>query len=71
MSLALSGFFNTEGHKLTNTYNINGNLTSMTDSLGRTSNFEYDSYGRLNRKIDTFGYEVNYTYDANGNRFET
>nr|WP_246119382.1 DUF1566 domain-containing protein [Aliikangiella coralliicola] len=44
-----------------------GQLTSFTDSLQRTTAFEYDALGRLKKTIYPDGSELLQTWDANGN----
>lgn len=44
-----------------------GQLTSITDDMGRTTTFTYDANDRLGTIIDFTGREVQYTYDADGN----
>jgi RHS repeat-associated protein len=48
-----------------------GRPTSVTDPLGRTSNFAYDGGGRLKRTTAPEGNYVEHTYDARGNVTQT
>ena len=45
----------------------NGQTTSVTDPLGHTMNYAYDSVGRLSSVTDPKGDSTTYAYDANGN----
>jgi YD repeat-containing protein len=45
----------------------NGQITSVTDPLGRTMNFAYDTVGRLSSVTDPKGNSAGYAYDANDN----
>ncbi|MBI4847936.1 MAG: RHS domain-containing protein [Nitrospirae bacterium] len=45
-----------------------GNLISMTDANGNTTNYEYDLRDRLTRETKPDGGVINYEYDAAGNR---
>src|SRR5258708_2242455 len=50
------------------TYNYtNGQMTSITDTQGRTTTFTYNSGGHLTTITDPSGRKVLYTYDASGN----
>jgi RHS repeat-associated protein len=44
----------------------NGLLQSVTDPLGNTTNYQYDSNRRLKTVTDAVGNPTNYTYDVNG-----
>jgi RHS repeat-associated protein len=48
-------------------YDAQGYLAAITDSLARSVSFEYDSAGRLTRQALSDGREILYAYDANGN----
>ena len=48
-------------------YSDRHELTSVTDVLGRTFSFVYDSAGRVTREILPGSREIAFTYDANGN----
>jgi YD repeat-containing protein len=45
----------------------NGQITSVTDPLGRTMSFAYDTIGRLSSATDPKGNSTAYAYDANYN----
>lgn len=51
----------------TRTYNGLGKLASLTDKLGRTTNYEYDSRGHLTATTYPDGTRETVEYDANGN----
>jgi RHS repeat-associated protein len=55
------------GTPVTFSYDPNGNVSSMTDSLGTTT-YQYDALNRVTSVTDAFGKTVSYGYDANGNR---
>jgi len=48
-------------------YDAQGHLASVTDTLGRSVAFGYDSVGRLTQQILPDDREIAYNYDANGN----
>lgn len=48
-------------------YNPQGYLQTMTDSLGRILSYEYDASGRVVKETLPDNRSVNYTYDAKGN----
>jgi RHS repeat-associated protein len=48
-------------------YNTSGSLTTLTDSLGLSQQFEYDAAGRMTRGILPEGRVVEIIYDKNGN----
>ncbi|NLG85563.1 MAG: RHS repeat protein, partial [Firmicutes bacterium] len=48
-------------------YNAQGYLERITDTLTRTTNFEYDAAGRVSAQIRPDGTRIPFTYDANGN----
>jgi RHS repeat-associated protein len=56
-------------HTITNAYNTNDTLASMTDQLGHVTNYTYDDYKRL-RTISSPGHNTPLTgstfYDTNG-----
>ena len=47
-------------------YDANGNMTGVTDALGQTTSFQYDSMDRVLKATDARGASVQYTYDLNG-----
>jgi len=49
------------------TYDTDGNLDTITDALGRVTDFDYDLVGRITRQTLPDNRYVDYTYDANGN----
>ena len=53
--------------KVTLTYNMDGNLSTVIDPLGRTTSFGYDMAGRLTSQSFPSGGVANYEYDTNGN----
>ena len=48
------------------TYDVNGNITSITDSKGNTESYTYDVSGNMTRHTDASGRTTLYTYDAHG-----
>jgi len=48
-------------------YDFDGYLDTITDSLNRVVNFDYDLAGRVTLQTLPDGSFINYTYDANGN----
>ncbi|MCF6324308.1 MAG: putative Ig domain-containing protein [Gammaproteobacteria bacterium] len=48
-------------------YDTDGFLDTITDSLNRTTNFDYDAVGRVTRQTLPDSRFIDYTYDANGN----
>ncbi len=48
-------------------YDLDNNLTSITNSLGHESKFEYDIRNRLLRETDAAGQVTRYNYDATNN----
>lgn len=54
-----------DNHLTQNTYDPNGNyLTKVTDSKGRTHQFEYDEYGNKIAEINPRGQKTTSSYDA-------
>ncbi|MFD1908587.1 hypothetical protein ACFSQ7_38245 [Paenibacillus rhizoplanae] len=49
------------------TYDVIGNVESVTDTLGFTTTYHYDKSSRMAR-VDYDGKETSYSYDKNGNR---
>lgn len=47
-------------------YDVNGNLTSVTDPLGRTTNHTYDELNRLTSTTDPLGNTTTTTYNPDG-----
>ncbi|SFU67644.1 DUF6531 domain-containing protein [Butyrivibrio sp. M55] len=47
-------------------YNLSGQITSVTDALGQVEAYEYDQYGRLLAKTDRDNYRTTYSYNALG-----
>ncbi|MFD0727721.1 hypothetical protein ACFQ0E_19175, partial [Lysobacter brunescens] len=50
----------------TTAYDKDGNVTSVTDALGKITNNEYDTRGLLAATVDASGRRVEYRYDAAG-----
>jgi RHS repeat-associated protein len=48
-------------------YNFSDQITSYTDSRGKTWTFDYDDARRLTSSTSPMGDKVTYTYDASGN----
>ncbi len=48
-------------------YNADGYLQTVTDTLGRAVDFTYDAAGRVTIQTLPDGRAIQYTYDANGN----
>ena len=55
----------------TYTYDTLGQLVSMTNSLGKTWAFEYDSARRMSKATSPFGDVARYSYDTLGNLIRT
>lgn len=49
---------------ITLTYNNSHDVTSITDRLGNTANFSYNSYGQIASETNALGIVTNYNYDA-------
>ncbi|HYF80660.1 MAG TPA: RHS repeat-associated core domain-containing protein, partial [Symbiobacteriaceae bacterium] len=52
-----------DGSKVSVTYDGNGNMLTMADSLGLTV-YQYDSANRLKRSVDPFGRVMSYEYEG-------
>ena len=51
------------------TYDVDGNITQISDSNGNTISYEYDNLGQLTRENNgVLGETYVYTYDNGGNR---
>ncbi len=48
-------------------YDTLGNISKVTDALGRSVSFTYDTVGRVTGQTLTDGRKIFYQYDANGN----
>ena len=57
----------TDNRKISLTYDANGFLDIVTDSLGRTLNFDADKTGKVTRQTLADGRVIQYGYDAKGN----
>ena len=55
-----------DGHVTLYSYNLAGQITSVTDALGQVEKYEYDQYGRLLAKTDRDNYKTTYSYNALG-----
>lgn len=52
---------------VTRTYDVTGNLTTVTNALGQTTNLsDYDAHGRAGRVTDPNGLDTVYTYTPRG-----
>ncbi len=49
------------------TYNLQGNLSKVTDSLARIVGFAYDAAGRIIKQTRSDGGVTSFSYDGNGN----
>jgi len=70
-SYDLTGRLRTKSNPVTNrgttiTYDLRGQTKTVTDSLGRTSNFDYDEVGNLVRSVDGDAMQMDFEYDARG-----
>ena len=52
-------------------YDIQGNLTSVTDPNGNVTTYVYDDFGRMQRQTSPVSGVTTYTYDAAGNVLST
>lgn len=67
LSATIAADAHTESATTTMAYDANGNLASMTDPLGHTTEFlEYDNLGNLLKKKDPRGHIRTYAYDDMG-----
>ena len=55
------------GARETREYNRVGNLTKLTDAIGRIEQYEYNIFGEQVKKIDKDNAATNFEYDNNGN----
>jgi RHS repeat-associated protein len=58
---------NAAARELSITYNSNGFISSITDPMLRSVDFEYDAVGRITSQTLTDGREILFDYDSNGN----
>lgn len=63
----LTGIRDALGNEAAFTYDVFGNLISMTDSEGNVSRNEYDAEGRKIRETDPLGGKTAYAFDDAGN----
>ena len=54
------------GNQIVCNYNVDENLASITDTSGRTINFDYDTSDRLIKITDPITREILFSYDVNG-----
>jgi len=52
----------------TGAYDTSGEITSVTDANGNTSQLSYNAWGNVTGAIDALGYTASATYDNMGNR---
>ena len=52
-----------QGQKKTITYDAMGNVLTITNSKGITTNYEYTKSGKLKAVLDPLGTKTCYTYD--------
>ncbi len=62
-----SGLFSTASPIELREYDRLGNLTKLTDAIGREEVYEYNIFGEQIKKVEKDGATTNYTYDKNGN----
>ncbi|MFF2890592.1 cellulose binding domain-containing protein [Paenibacillus sp. NPDC057967] len=55
------------GNKISYVYDVNGNLTEMTDALGQTLVWTYNGRSQVISHTDPEGRQMSYTYDGRGN----
>ena len=55
------------GHSTTMTYDINNNLITQTNALGKTVEYKYDENGNTSEKVDEEGITTFLKYDQRGN----
>lgn len=64
----LAGYTDALGHRVSRSYDANGNQLSETDALGHAESFGYDSLNRAVRRTDRLGSVWTTAYDAYGQR---
>lgn len=63
----LASVISPNGNKQGLTYNDLGQLTRLTDVVGRAFNFEYDSSSHIAKITDPASRNISYAYDSSGN----
>jgi len=58
------------GNTLSYQYDVNDNLTYITDAVGRVADIETDGSGRITGVTDPLGRDATFTYDANSDLTE-
>ncbi|WP_187284637.1 DUF6531 domain-containing protein [Streptomyces sp. uw30] len=56
-----------KGNTTRNTYDVAGNLATVTDAAGKTTSFTYDAANRLTEVKDAAGHIARMSYDVMGN----
>jgi YD repeat-containing protein len=64
---ALTSVTNPDGETTTYAYDTQGNVTSVTDALGRTTAATYNSFNEPTSVTTPSGETTTYTYDTDGN----
>ena len=62
--------FAADGGKVTNAYDIHGDVRKVTDQLGRITTSDYDAMGRVTAVAHYGGLVENYAYDGLGQRIQ-
>ncbi|MBQ7149024.1 MAG: hypothetical protein IJR96_09765 [Pseudobutyrivibrio sp.] len=55
-----------DGHVTLYSYDLSGQLTSITDAMGNVETYQYDQYGRLVSKTDRDSFVTSYSYNPLG-----
>ena len=61
-----TGWRYTTAEGVTETYDADGRLLSITDAAGRTQSLSYDADGKLAEITDAYGRALQFTYDRDG-----
>ncbi|NUT32681.1 MAG: Teneurin-1, partial [Hamadaea sp.] len=59
------------GATVSRTFDGSGNITSLTDALGKVTGYTYDQFGRLVKAVEANGAASTYAYDLNDDLLKT